>query len=194
MVAAAAKACGVAAVFSRYPGGRLLALIGGNTIDGVVLLSFSPERLSATAYPMKGDATDPDFRISSLSYAFYVRVDSNVVWDGKAITGLVRPIGPNLGWSVVDDLAEMARPAPGSGPMHVAIDRRQAGERPHRPTRALSRRPELSPAGRRRQQSAAKIIVETLDTATSIHKNSIPLARSAQALSGRIGSRLAPFL
>jgi polar amino acid transport system substrate-binding protein len=110
MVEAAAKACDVAVAFSRYPGGRLLALIGDNTIDGVALLSFTPERLALAAYPMKGDVADPAYQIASLSYAFYIRSDSQVAWDGHAISGLARPIGANLGWSVVDDLKKLGLP------------------------------------------------------------------------------------
>lgn len=110
MVEAAAKACRVDVAFSRYPGGRLLALIGDNTIDGVALLSFTPERLALAAYPMKGDVADPHYQIASLSYAFYVRSDSEVAWDGHAISGLARPIGANLGWSVVDDLKKLGLP------------------------------------------------------------------------------------
>lgn len=110
MIESAAKTCGVAVEFSRYPGGRLLALIGDNTIDGVALLSFSPERLAKAAYPMKGDAADPAYQMASLSYAFYVRSDSEVMWDGKSIHGLARPIGANLGWSIVEDLKKMQLP------------------------------------------------------------------------------------
>ncbi len=104
IVEKAAAACGINPLLSRYPGGRLLARIGDNTIDGVVLLSFSRERLALAAYPMKGDAADPNFQIASLSYAFYVRADSAITWDGMEIKGLTRPIGANLGWSIVDDL------------------------------------------------------------------------------------------
>jgi len=104
MAEAAAKSCGLAPTFTRYPGGRLLALAAENTIDGVVMLSYNRERLALGAYPMKGDAADPDFQISSLSYAFYVRSDSAVTWNGMEITGLSRPIGANFGWSIVDDL------------------------------------------------------------------------------------------
>jgi len=104
MVEAAAKACDVAVSFARYPGGRLLALAGENTIDGVVMLSFNRERLALAAYPMKGDAADPDYQIASLSYAFYVRADSAITWNGMEITGLTKPVGANFGWSIVEDL------------------------------------------------------------------------------------------
>lgn len=104
MIERAAAACGVAPTLSRYPGGRLLARIGDNTIDAVALLSFNRDRLALAAYPMKGDAADPDFQIASLSYAFYVRTGSPVTWDGMEVTGLEKPIGANLGWSIVDDL------------------------------------------------------------------------------------------
>ncbi|WP_374380755.1 substrate-binding periplasmic protein [Dongia sp.] len=104
MVKQAAEACGVSPEFSRYPGGRLLARVGDNTIDAVALLSFNRERMALATYPMKGDAADPDFQIASLSYAFYVRSDSPVKWDGMEVTGLTKPIGANLGWSIVDDL------------------------------------------------------------------------------------------
>jgi polar amino acid transport system substrate-binding protein len=104
MAETAAKACDVVVSFARYPGGRLLALAGENTIDGVVMLSYNRERLALAAYPMKGDAADPDFQIASLSYAFYVRSDSGITWNGMEITGLTKPVGANFGWSIVDDL------------------------------------------------------------------------------------------
>ena len=110
MVQAAAASCDVAPEFARYPGGRLLALATDNTIDAIVLLSFSPDRLAMGAYPMKGDIADPDFQIATLSYAFYVRSDSDIAWDGKTVTGLARPIGANLGWSIVQDLTKMNLP------------------------------------------------------------------------------------
>lgn len=110
MVETAAKACQVAVTFTRYPGGRLLVLAGENTIDGVVMLSFSRERQTLAAYPMKGDAADPDFQIASLSYAFYVRADSGITWDGMEINGLTKPIGANFGWSIVDDLKKDGLP------------------------------------------------------------------------------------
>jgi polar amino acid transport system substrate-binding protein len=59
---------------------------------------------------MKGDTADPDFQIATLSYAFYVRADSEIAWDGKTMTGLNRPIGANLGWSIVQDLKKMNLP------------------------------------------------------------------------------------
>ncbi|WP_374649911.1 substrate-binding periplasmic protein [Dongia sp.] len=110
MVEAAGKTCDVAPDLSRYPGGRLLANVGDNKIDGIVMLSFSPDRLALGTYPMKGDAADPDFQIASLSYAFYVRTDSDIAWDGKSLRGITRPIGANLGWSVVDDLKKLGLP------------------------------------------------------------------------------------
>lgn len=110
MVETAAASCDVAPTFARYPGGRLMALAADNTIDAVVLLSFSPERLAMGAFPMKGDAADPDFQIATLSYAFYVRADSDIAWDGKTLSGITRPIGANLGWSIVQDLKNMNLP------------------------------------------------------------------------------------
>lgn len=100
----AAKKCEVALDPARYPGGRLLAQMKDNTLDAVLMLSFSPERLAFGVYPMAGDAADPAFQLATLSYAFYVRKDSGVTWDGTALQGLQRPIGANFGWSIVDDL------------------------------------------------------------------------------------------
>ncbi|MDY0873560.1 substrate-binding periplasmic protein [Dongia rigui] len=110
MAEAAARSCQIAATLARYPGGRLLALAGENTIDGVVMLSFNHERLAIAAYPMKGDAADPDFQIASLSYAFYVRADSGITWDGIDVGGLTKPIGANFGWSIVEDLKKEGLP------------------------------------------------------------------------------------
>lgn len=110
MVQAAATTCAVAASFARYPGGRLLALMQENVIDATVMLSFSPERLGIAAYPMLENVADPAFQIASLTYAFYVRSDSKLMWDGKSFTGLAHPIGANLGWSIANDLTKMGLP------------------------------------------------------------------------------------
>lgn len=110
MVQTAATTCIVAASFTRYPGGRLLALMQENVIDATVMLSFNPERLGIAAYPMLGDVADPAYQIATLTYAFYVRSDSNVMWDGKSFTGLAHPIGANLGWSIANDLIKMKLP------------------------------------------------------------------------------------
>jgi polar amino acid transport system substrate-binding protein len=104
IAAAAARECNVAVDSARYPGGRLLAHLADNTIDAVLMLSFSPERLAIAVYPMAGDAADPAFQLATLSYAFYVRKGSDVSWDGNAMSGLKEPVGANFGWSIVDDL------------------------------------------------------------------------------------------
>lgn len=110
MVEAAAVACDVAPHFTRYPGSRMLALAQENSIDAIVMVSFTPERQAIGVYPMQGDAADPAFQIATLTYAFYTRRDSDISWDGKAFTGLERPIGVNLGWSVGNDLKAMGLP------------------------------------------------------------------------------------
>lgn len=103
----AAKICEVAVEPGRYPGGRLLAQMQDDTLDAVLMLSFSPERLALATYPMAGDTADPAFQLVTLSYAFYVRKDSGVGWDGTALRGLEQPIGANFGWSIVDDLKKL---------------------------------------------------------------------------------------
>jgi polar amino acid transport system substrate-binding protein len=100
----AAKTCGVGFRPERFPGGRLLALLENNAVDSVLMLSFAPERQRIAVYPMAGGAADPALQLATLSYAFYVRKDGTVTWDGAALGGAERPVGANLGWSIVNDL------------------------------------------------------------------------------------------
>lgn len=100
----AAKTCGVALRPERFTGGRLLALLEDNAVDSALMLSFAPERLRIAVYPMAGDAADPALQLATPSYAFYVRKGSAVSWDGRALNGALRPVGANLGWSIVNDL------------------------------------------------------------------------------------------
>lgn len=104
IVAYAAEKCDVAVEMKRLPGGRLLASLENNAIDSVLMLSFSAERLKIAAYPMAGDAADPALQLATLSYAFYVRRTSALVWDGSTLSGQTQPVGANLGWSIVNDL------------------------------------------------------------------------------------------
>lgn len=104
IVAHAAERCDVTVEMERLPGGRLLASLENNSIDSVLMLSFSPERMSIAVYPMKDDAADPDRQLATLSYAFYVRRTSALAWDGRSLSGQTQPVGANLGWSIVNDL------------------------------------------------------------------------------------------
>jgi polar amino acid transport system substrate-binding protein len=106
----AVKACEAVADLGRYPGNRLLARLEDNSLDAVVMLSFSADRAKIASYPMKDGAADSDFRISTLTYAFYTRADAAISWNGKTFTGLQRPIGTILGWSITADLEKMGLP------------------------------------------------------------------------------------
>lgn len=110
MAERAAADCGAEPTFARYPGGRLLALMQNNSIDAVLMLSFTPERMALGVYPMLEVAADPEFRIATLTYAFYVRSDSGVTWDGTTFVDLDHPIGVNNGWSIANDLQKLGLP------------------------------------------------------------------------------------
>lgn len=102
----AARQCGMVVQLSRWPGKRLTERLKLGEEDAVLMLSWTPERAGYAVYPMRGDAPDRDLRLVTLRYAFYVTRGSALQWDGSTLNGQTRPVGANLGWSVVSTLRE----------------------------------------------------------------------------------------
>ncbi|MCD5327343.1 substrate-binding periplasmic protein [Chromobacterium piscinae] len=103
----ALRRCGLDARFLRQPGKRLVQNLGLDRLDGALLLSYQPPRRGLMAYPMRNGQADPSRRMATFDYAFYIRDDSDLSWNGARLRGLEGPVGINRGWSIERDLREL---------------------------------------------------------------------------------------
>ncbi|AOZ50605.1 substrate-binding periplasmic protein [Chromobacterium vaccinii] len=111
LVQAAARSCRLKADIRLLPGARLLKELEHGTLDAVMMLSYTAERAAYAAFPLQGGKPDEARRLATLSYALYVRRDSDVGWDGKKLSHLRRSVGANAGWSINTDLQRLGIPA-----------------------------------------------------------------------------------
>ena len=102
-----AKRAGVEFVYERVPWRRGLYLLETNEVDGLFHISFTPERQSIMAYPMKGGRPDAERALFQQNYLFYKRPGSPLDWDGKALRGTEGPVGATSGYSVIGDLTRL---------------------------------------------------------------------------------------
>ncbi|OHX13059.1 hypothetical protein BI347_05670 [Chromobacterium sphagni] len=107
---AALSHCRLAGRFLRQPGERIVQNLELNRIDSALLLSYKSERAGQMAFPLRRGQADPERRMATFSYAFYVRDDSPLRWNGNQLSGLSSAVGINQGWSIGRDL--LARGVP----------------------------------------------------------------------------------
>ncbi|AUH49941.1 hypothetical protein CXB49_03380 [Chromobacterium sp. ATCC 53434] len=101
----ALRRCGLQAAFARQPGERIVQNLALGRVDGALLLSYRQERAGKMAFPLLGGRPDPQRRMATFSYAFYVRDDSPLRWNGLGLSGLAGgTVGINQGWSIGRDL------------------------------------------------------------------------------------------
>lgn len=93
--------------WKRLPNRRVQAEMEAGRADAMLMFSFNPERALYAAYPMKDGKPDSSFRLTALSYAIYVRADSQVKWNGSQFSPLPLTVGVNAGYSVASDLQKM---------------------------------------------------------------------------------------
>ncbi|MEJ8675208.1 transporter substrate-binding domain-containing protein [Chromobacterium amazonense] len=104
---AALRNCGLQGRISRQPGERIVQNLQLGRLDGALLLSYTDERSRLIVFPLRGGQPDPERRMTTLSYAFYVRNGSPLHWDGNGLYGINGTVGVNQGWSIGREL--MAR-------------------------------------------------------------------------------------
>jgi len=86
------------------PWKRCLEEAKAGTMDGVVKISYTPERaLELGVYPMSGDKPDASKRLLNDTYSIYRIKGSSVAWDGKVLKA-DGPVGAQSGFSVVKQL------------------------------------------------------------------------------------------
>jgi len=103
----AAKQLGVNIRYARYPNNRVKSLLQDNSLDGAFIFSFKPSRQKMGKYPMKNGKPHIARRVATLGYSLYTLKGSGVKWNGKTITGTIKPVGASRGYSVVGDLKKM---------------------------------------------------------------------------------------
>lgn len=116
LVDIAATKLGCKMVWQRKPLKRILRELETNDIDATLALSYSKERASTMAYPLKNGVPDAGLALWTLSYDFYVKQGSTLKWDGKQFNRKPLGVGANAGYSIIKDLADMGiavEPAPG---------------------------------------------------------------------------------
>jgi len=103
----AAKQLGINIRYARYPNNRVKSLLQDNSLDGAFIFSFKASRQKMGKYPMKNGKPDITRRMADLGYSLYTLKGSGVRWNGKTITGAIKPVGASRGYSIVGDLKKM---------------------------------------------------------------------------------------
>ncbi|WP_047258202.1 transporter substrate-binding domain-containing protein [Chromobacterium subtsugae] len=124
---AALEHCRLDGGFSRQPGERIVQNLALNRIDSALLLSYKSERAGQMAFPMRAGQADPERRMATFHYAFYVRSDSRLRWNGRALVGLAGAVGINQGWSIGRDLLSQGIPVEESHGIADNFAKLQAG-------------------------------------------------------------------
>ncbi len=107
LVQLAARRCALRLEVNRLASLRMLQSLRSGMADAALLLSYNPERGGYAHYPMRNGVPDSRYRLTTLSYSFYVRSDSHICWNGRALSGFAGRVGTDLGWSVVRDLEQL---------------------------------------------------------------------------------------
>jgi polar amino acid transport system substrate-binding protein len=102
-----ANSVGMQVQFKRMPWKRCLYMVEQGLADATFHASYKAARAKFGVYPTTDGQLDPSMRIYKNSYVFYVRKGSGVSWDGKTISGDLRPIGTQLSYAIADDLRKM---------------------------------------------------------------------------------------
>ena len=114
--------------FSRTPWQRGLYLIQTGQADAIFASSFVEERQRYGVYPLKDGRPDTRRKLFEQSYALFIRGESEVGWDGEALTNLHAPVGATPGYAVVPVLRAMNVPVE-EEPSHIANLRKLAAGR-----------------------------------------------------------------
>lgn len=106
----AAERCQLTLRLERLPGMRLLQGLNTGELDAVGLLSYNASRGATAHYPMLHGQPDVARRLTTQHYVLYVPAASTLRWDGKRLQGLNKPVGANLGGSIIPLLERLGLP------------------------------------------------------------------------------------
>ncbi|MBF0205942.1 MAG: transporter substrate-binding domain-containing protein [Oligoflexia bacterium] len=105
------KACSnlkIKVLFVQLPWSRCLESLKNNKVDGAFMASYKADRQEFGTYPEKRGIThDPDKRLHSEGYAFYILEGSTFEWTGKEIKNLNKGIGIQRGFSAKDKIVKL---------------------------------------------------------------------------------------
>jgi polar amino acid transport system substrate-binding protein len=107
MLRMASKRANVPIELSRTPWRRGLYLIETGQADAIFASSFVEERQRYGVYPFKDGRPDTRRKLFDQSYSLFIRGESEVGWDGKALINLHAPVGATPGYAVVPVLRAM---------------------------------------------------------------------------------------
>lgn len=99
-----ARQLGMTFVYNRAPWKRCFDTLKRGEVDGVVGVSFKPERTRYGVFP-GGAPPNARKRLNLDRYILIRPPGSQLCWDGKNISGLNGMIGTQLGYSVADLLS-----------------------------------------------------------------------------------------
>ena len=89
----------------RLPVKRIYLELAKGRIDAFYIASYEKEREQFGVYPRdKNGNVDVSRRVNSSRYCLYVLKNSKVKWDGNKFGNTNKPVGAQLGYSVVDTL------------------------------------------------------------------------------------------
>lgn len=128
----AAKACGINVNFLPVPWQRALEMVRTGAVDGAFSASWSQERASFGAFPLRNGAPDPTKAMKGYTYNLYVHPDSRLNWDGRAVaSGGGRKVIVERGSAAVELAARLGlEPIPVAGyanMVRMLIERRADG-------------------------------------------------------------------
>ena len=107
MLRMASKRADVPIELSRTPWQRGLYLIETGQADAIFGSSFVAERQRYGVYPLKDGRPDTRRKLFDQSYSLFIRGESEIGWDGAALTNLRAPVGATPGYAVVPVLRAM---------------------------------------------------------------------------------------
>ena len=103
----AAEAAGMKAVLICLPRKRAFEQLKAGELDGILNLSFKPERLEFLAYPLAGEKADPERRLHHDTNSVFIPTGDPLQWDGKAFQGLTGVLGALPGHGSADSLRKL---------------------------------------------------------------------------------------
>jgi polar amino acid transport system substrate-binding protein len=107
MLRIASERANIPIELSRTPWQRGLYLIQTGQADAIFASSFVEERQRYGVYPFKDGRPDTRRKLFDQSYSLFIRGESEVGWDGAALTNIRAPVGATPGYAVVPVLHAM---------------------------------------------------------------------------------------
>lgn len=92
----------------RQPWARCLESLKTGSADALFVASHTPQREEIGKYPMTGDFPNPELRMNTTRFVFYIlKDDENFPWNGSTLGELNGAIGIQRSYSMVGDLLQM---------------------------------------------------------------------------------------